>query len=143
MDDRRDSVARLGEILAVRPSRRGFLRFAGLAAAGLGISLNGGSLAWAASCIGCSSVVCGCLGNPGDCCLAYADGSCGTNPGTMPCTSSGCDPSCLQQSWNCCYAHCRWICAECCCSGNGCSCAIQGNVSCGGGTCAQGPAVAA
>jgi hypothetical protein len=140
MAEKHDLTARLAARLASKSSRRGFLGFAGATAVGLGVGLHGASLAWAQSCIDCGTAVCGCSGA---CCLYYSDTSC-SDIG-YPCSDFGCNSNCTQQSWTCCYASCRWICAECCCNQGteGCSCAIQGTVSCGGGNCNFAPSKAA
>lgn len=108
MRDKKDLTVLLGSRLASKTSRRGFLGFAAMSALGLGVGLNGASLAWADACAGCPNSDCGCP-NPGSCCLVYANDSCGKNPGTYACSSFGCDSRCTQASWTCCYGGCQWL----------------------------------
>jgi len=145
MNEKTNLTIRIGKALARRSSRRGFLRFAGAAALGLGVGLHGVSLTWALDCYDCPGAGSNCnCSEPdaGNCCLRWPQGSCGQN-GTYACTSTGCDSRCTQESWNCCFDCCSWTCAECCCNYNGCSCAIKYNVSCGGCHCAFVPEGAA
>lgn len=123
-----DGVTRtLGAALARRSrSRRGFIVFAGQAALGIALALNGSSLAFAAACPCPCGGQCPCVG-------------CGAECTGCP-TSGGCPANCTGGSeWTCCVNGCVMLCSECCCGGTECHCFRFTTASCGAPDCSQVP----
>lgn len=119
-----DVAESVGAALASRSSRRGFIAFAGRAALGVALALNGSSLAYASDC------PCVCSGDPCPC-----DSGCELDCENCP-LGGGCSGTCTSGgSWNCCVDGCVWVCSECCCSGFPCTCFTRTCDDCGGGQC--------
>lgn len=121
-----DLTTSLASKLASRPrTRRGFIIFAGQAALGLALALNGSSLALADSCPCVCSTICPCVGC-GDTCNNCSN-------------AGGCGAGCLSgQDWFCCVNGCIMECSECCCGGTACHCFTFNGSSCGSGGCLGG-----
>lgn len=119
--DTENLVQRLAASLASRPSRRGFIGFAGKAALAGGMWLSGGSLAEAAHCAVCRGGPCPECSSPHGQCVGCIDGA-------------GCPSNCTQSSWHCCNNLCggnSQICAECTCPGDTCCyCFVCSSVVC-------------
>ena len=131
-----ERVRWLSSRLANRASRRGFLGLAGSVALGTGLAMHGLSVAAAAGCYQCP----GC--NGGQCDNAYA-------PPCSGCLGVGgdCPSGCSQSGrWYCCVTiyggACQWVCTECCCGGNGCTCFANTGSACGAPGCAYRPLAA-
>lgn len=107
--------------LAARPSRRGFLGFAGRAALAAGFWLSGASLAEAQSCQPCFGVPCPECDSPHPQCVGCIEGS-------------GCPGDCTQSSWACCPNNqcggAAVICAECTCPTGCCHCFVCSQILC-------------
>lgn len=121
---------RLSGKLATKSSRRGFFRFAGASAVGLGLGLHGVSLTSASCSPPCDG--------PSDC-----NPNCTSPyPACLNCQAFACPVGYTQNSWSCCIDCCKWLCAECCSGSSYCHCFIRGTIACGGCQCPQLPAVA-
>lgn len=116
-------IATAGRHLAARPSRRGFLRMLGGAALGIGLALNGSSLALAGGCCGCG----GCSGGNCHLCYGQCSGGCGSTGCRSGCTNTG--------TWTCCVFGCTVYCAECNCPEGCCSCGVVTSIICAGAGC--------
>lgn len=120
---------KFGAGLASKYSRRGFIGFAGKAALGMALWLNGSSLAYATHCAcGCDVVNprCPCRGCGAECTNCAGGGGCGTG-----CSSSN--------TWNCCINGCVMTCTECCCNETQCHCFTFVGQSCGSPNCPFAP----
>lgn len=129
MDDSKKVITDLAARMAARTSRRGFLRLAGTAVVGMGLAMNGVSLANAT----CSPACNACMGT--DCVWQYPT-VCSGCPG-----GSGCPSGYTGKCWICCTNCCDRYCCECCnaFTGDTCHCRFDTTTSCGGCICPFSP----